>query len=304
LWVAVLLAVPSLAVAKTESAKAPFELALTFDDLPVHAALPKAMTRADIAAAVVKALREVHAPPAYGFINAIGLEREPDSGAALQVWRHAGFFLGNHTFSHMDLDQNSVEAFENDILKNEPALSTFAAGTDWHWFRFPYLREGNTAAKQDAIHAFLSVRGYRIAEVTYSADDWAYSDAYARCTLKGDQASTDWMRRTYLKSVVDNIALSRQEAQLAVGRDIKHVALFHIGGFTATMMPQALKLMQARGVRFISLEGAESDPVYAQGATLPPGDGGTLLDRIVRAAGKPWPDHHETPMSKLNTLCQ
>jgi peptidoglycan/xylan/chitin deacetylase (PgdA/CDA1 family) len=281
----------------------PFQLALTFDDLPVHASLPKGMTRAGIAAALVKALRDAQAPPPYGFVNAIGLEREPDSGAALQVWRGAGFSLGNHTYSHMDLDQNSVEAFEDDIVKDEPALLRYAGGSDWHWFRFPYLREGSTAAKQEAIRAFLEVRGYRIAEVTYSADDWAYSDAFARCTLKEDQASIDWMRTTYLRSIVNNIDLSRREAQLAVGRDVKHVALFHIGGFTAAMMPAALRLMQAHGVKFITLEEAVSDPVYAQGAALPPTGGGTLLDRIITAVGKPWPSHPETPIGKLNALC-
>ncbi|MGH9418449.1 MAG: polysaccharide deacetylase family protein [Thermoanaerobaculia bacterium] len=152
--------------------------------------------------------------------------------------RHAGFFLGNHTYSHMDLDQNPAEAFEDDVLKNEPMLSTCAAGTDGHWLRFPYLREGNTAQKQDAVRAFLRDHGYRIAEVTYSADDWAYSDAYARCTLKGVQASIDWMRATYLQSIVDTLDLSWQEARLAVGRDVKHVGLFHIGGFTATRCPR------------------------------------------------------------------
>ena len=283
--------------------QSPFELALTFDDLPVHGGLPKGMTRAGIAATLVKALQGAHAPPAYGFVNAIGLEREPDSGAALQVWRSAGFFLGNHTWSHMDLDQNSTQAFESEITKNEPALSMYAGDSDWHWFRFPYLHEGSTSAKQDAIRTFLSARGYRIAEVTYSADDWAYSDAYARCTLKGDKESIDWMTRTYLKSIVDNVAASREEAQLAMGRDVKHVALFHIGGFTAAMMPEALALMRAHGVKFISLEDAESDPVYAEGAKLPAAAGGTLLDRIIGAKGKSWPNHPETPVAKLNSLC-
>jgi hypothetical protein len=111
------------------------------------------------------------------------------------------------------------------------------------------------------------------------------------------------MRTTYLKSIVDNIDLSRREAQFAVGRNMKHVALFHIGGFTAAMMPAALRLMGRHGVKFITLEEAESDPVYAQGATLPPTGGGTLLDRIITAAGKPWPNHPETPIAKLNAVC-
>lgn len=57
------------------------EVALTFDDLPVHGPLPAGMTRLDIANSVIRALQAAHAPPSYGFVNARGLAQEP------AVWR-------------------------------------------------------------------------------------------------------------------------------------------------------------------------------------------------------------------------
>jgi peptidoglycan/xylan/chitin deacetylase (PgdA/CDA1 family) len=164
------------------------EVALTFDDLPVHGSLPVGMTRVDIANSVIHALQEAHAPPSYGFVNAKGLQQEPASVAVLQAWRGAQFPLGNHTFSHMDLDTNSAESFEQDLNTNEPVLKEYMGSEDWHWLRFPFLHEGDDAAKHHAIQTFLDEHGYRVAEVTLSFGDYAYSVPYARCIAKNDQA--------------------------------------------------------------------------------------------------------------------
>jgi len=55
----------------------------------------------------------------------------------------------------MDLNTNSVADFEQDLLANEPTLGALMAAQDWHWLRFPYLREGDTFAKHQAIETFL-----------------------------------------------------------------------------------------------------------------------------------------------------
>jgi Glucuronyl esterase, fungi len=75
------------------------EVALTFDDLPVHGPLPPGMTRVDIANSIISALQAAHAPPTYGLVNAKSIEQEPSSTAVLQLWRAAGFPFANHTFS-------------------------------------------------------------------------------------------------------------------------------------------------------------------------------------------------------------
>src|SRR5215467_1898797 len=98
------------------------DVALTFDDLPAHGPLPPGMTRVDVAESIIAALKSVKAPEVYGFINAVKLEQVPGDRAVLEEWRAAGFMLGNHTYSHMSLTDNTVEAFEKDIAANEPVL--------------------------------------------------------------------------------------------------------------------------------------------------------------------------------------
>jgi len=126
----------------------PHEVALTFDDLPVHGPLPTGMTRLDVANSIIRSLEAAHAPGVYGFVNAEGLRKEPASAPFLKLWRDAGFPLGNHTFSHMDLDSNPTEKFEQDLLANEPTLKDAMGSDDWHWLRFPFLHEGDTPPKK------------------------------------------------------------------------------------------------------------------------------------------------------------
>ena len=98
----------------------------------------------DIINSIIAALQAArHTPQVYGFHQTPRAWREePGTGQVLQLWRDAGFPLGNHTYSHMDLDTNSLEAFEKDVLAIEATLQKYGAGEDWHWFRFPFFTKG------------------------------------------------------------------------------------------------------------------------------------------------------------------
>ena len=98
------------------------EIAITFDDLPAHSATPPGVTRLEVAQKVIRALKEAGVPPVYGFVNAKRFDDTPGVEGVLEAWRAAGNPLGSHTWSHMDLNKNSLEAWDGDLLKDEPAL--------------------------------------------------------------------------------------------------------------------------------------------------------------------------------------
>src|SRR5215470_1478076 len=131
------------------------QVALTFDDLPAHGDLPPGVTRADVAREIVAILKAHHVKQAYGFINAGKLEKVPGDKEVLDLWVRAGYPLGNHGYTHMDLAAHSAEEFEADIAANEPVLKSMMPKGDWHWFRYPFLREGDTAEQYQAVHAYL-----------------------------------------------------------------------------------------------------------------------------------------------------
>lgn len=267
-----LLACTAALLAPASASAAPIRIALTIDDLPVHGPLPPGETRVDIARRIIASLQAAHLPPTYGFVNAAAIEQEPDSASALDLWRQAGFPLGNHTWSHADLDSLGATAFAQEIVHNEAPLKAKMGSEDWRWFRFPFLHEGRDPGTRAEVRRLLAERGYRIAAVTMSFGDYRWNAPYACLAAAHDAAGIAALERSYLQAADEALTRDRAAAKIRYGRDIPFVLLMHIGAFDARMMPRLLALYRHRGVRFVSLEEAERDPAYAADIqpTLPP----------------------------------
>jgi peptidoglycan-N-acetylglucosamine deacetylase len=240
------------------------QIAITFDDLPVHGALPPGETRIEVANQVIRALKRSHLPPTYGFINGMQVQQDAATISVLGAWRAAGNPLGNHTWSHLNLNDNgnSLGGFENDITHNEQLLQLQMRDADWHWFRFPFLAEGITPEKQMGVRAYLAQHGYRIAGVTMSFADYEWNEPYARCSAKHNHKAISGLEHSYLRAADQDIRFRRALAKQLYGRDIPYVLLMHIGAFDAHMLPRLLDLYQSRGFEFVRLEDAERDPFY------------------------------------------
>ena len=280
------------------------EVALTFDDLPQHGSLPAGMTRVDIANSILHSLQNAHAPSVYGFVNAEGLQNEPDSAPFLKLWHDAGFPLANHTFSHMDLDAHPVEQFQQDVLANEQTLRASSGTDDWHWLRFPFLHEGDTPEKHRTIDQFLTTHGYKVAEVTISFGDYAYNDPYARCLATNDRQGIEKLKQGYLDGASLSLEQSVADARLLYGRDIKHVMLLHVGSFQTVMLPHLLDLLTERGFRLITLPEALSDPAYSMHPDLAAKFDGTFLEMSL--AARHITPVHNPPLSLawLDQVCR
>jgi len=283
------------------------KLAITMDDLPLNGALPPGVTQAENARNVLAILKKRHLPPVYGFINAKKLEGNVDGAEALKLWA-AAEPVGNHTYSHMDLEQNSAEAFEREIEENEPALELLAqkvgAGDEWHWLRYPYLREGDTVEKRRAVRAYLTAHGYRIAQVTLDWEDYLWNTAYARCVAKGDTKSIDWLRSSYLNTASEFLDLGRAQAKLIYGHEISYVLLMHLGAFSSTILPDALDLLKKKGFKLVTLQEAESDAAYEGDPDVGLHDAGTLLDQWMQVKQLKYPEHTEKPYKEIESVCR
>ncbi|HEY5347341.1 MAG TPA: polysaccharide deacetylase family protein, partial [Rhizomicrobium sp.] len=279
------------------------EIAFTFDDLPAHSTLPPSESRMDIANSVIATWKAENMPPVFGFVNGIRIEQEPLSAPVLPAWRAAGFPLGNHTWSHMNLNTNSLRDFENDLLKNENLLARLMPGKDWRWLRFPYLAEGNTPEKSANMRAFLARHHYKIAAVTMSFSDYLWNEPYARCSAKGDTAAIAGMESSYLQSAMDSIGFYRAMSKVLYGRDIPYVLLMHIGAFDAHMLPRLIALYRAQGFKFVTLQQAESDPFYRNDLNPKlPGNPDTL-EAAMQAKNLALPAHHSYD-AEMAALCR
>ena len=291
------------------------KLALTFDDLPLNGQLPTGVTRTQITHDVLAILKKRHVPPAYGFINAAKLEnlgpKDNDDGAeALKLWAsHEP--VGNHTYAHINLSSSTVEQFEQNIQQNEPALQLLTSSRsnakstfqNWHWFRYPYLIEGDTVEKRRAIRDFLAQRNYKIAQVTIDWEDYLWNTAYARCLDQHDAQAIASLHASYLSTASTYIDADRAMAKLIYGHDINHVVLLHLGAFSSTILPDMFKLLKQKGFTLTTLEDAESDPAYAIDPDIGLKDGGSLLEQIIESKKLPFTYPPAKPYKELENIC-
>lgn len=203
----------------------------------------------------------------------------------LQEWDQAGHMIGNHSYSHREFNNGEVttEIFTADILKAESILKSFR-----HYqksFRFPYLKEGETAIKRDAVRSFLKQHGYRNGHVTIDASDWAV-DARLRARLAKDPAAdVKPYRDFYLSHMWDRAVSYDGLAQKALGRTVKHTILMHYNLLNALFLGDLLEMFKSRGWKLIDATEAFRDPVFtAEPKIVPAGE--SIIWAIAKETGK------------------
>jgi peptidoglycan/xylan/chitin deacetylase (PgdA/CDA1 family) len=289
------------------------KVALTFDDLPVNGLLPLGKKPSDFARDTIAVLKKHRIPPSYGFINARQLENDADGALAYRIWIEGGHPLASHTYNHLDLTKNSAEDFQAEILHNEPVLQLLMppsgklakAGHDWRWFRYPYLHEGDTLEKRRAVRAFLASRKYRIAQTTLDWEDYIWNSSHARCWLKKDEASIQWLKESYLTAAREFIRFQVANSRLVFGRDIHHVMLLHQGSFSSVILPDLFKVLKEENFEIVTLEEAQEDPAYDYDPDFAHPRGGTLVELGMMAKQIAWPSAGPTfDRQRLLTICQ
>jgi peptidoglycan/xylan/chitin deacetylase (PgdA/CDA1 family) len=288
-----------LASCATSQRPVPLEIAITIDDLPVHAPYPPGATPNDVNAQMIAALTAGNVP-ATGFLNGVGVEQHPETARAPIQWVAAGLPVGNHTWSHRHLSEMSPAEFEAELTKDE-ALLRQAGGRDWRWFRYPFLDEGETLAKRIAGRQILARHGYRVAAVTMSFSDWQWTAPYARCVSAENVTAVAELERMYLDAAKEDIAVARDTAYELYGRDIPYVLLMHVSAMSAHMMPRLLALYREAGFRFVSLPQAAKDEAYRAytDLALPPPP---TPWELAAAKGVTLPQATDYS-AKLNTIC-
>jgi peptidoglycan/xylan/chitin deacetylase (PgdA/CDA1 family) len=265
-------------------------VAVTVDDLPVHGPSFPGIDRMAIAEKILAGLRRHHVPPVYGFVNGKRVDDDPASEAILRRWLLEGNLLGNHTYSHVNLQTVDLADYFADLEKGERILEKLEpGGTAWKYFRYPFLSEGDTTEKREGVRRYLLDHGYRIAEVTISANDWAFNPPFARCAEHGDAAAIGSLLQTMVDLHVEELRRTRILCESLVHRDVRQILLLHIGAAEAAAIDDILSAYEREGVRWIDLPTALADPFYAGDPSLRDGFGGTLPERVARARGVPSP---------------
>lgn len=261
-------------------------VAITFDDGPRLGPGPR-MTAAERNSAMLGALAS-HKVRAALFITAGTGANRPEGLALARAWGEAGHFLGNHTVTHPDLNSatTTLAAYQQELLDCEAVVGALPGYRKW--FRFTYLREGNTAEKRDGMRAFLQRQGYRNAYVSIDTSDWRLDQRLTEVLSKRPDADLEPLRKIYLAHLKQRSEAFRDLSRQLLGREVPQVLLLHHNLLNALFLGDVLRQYRDLGWRMVDPETAFADPVYALQPERP-APGQSLLISHARSKGVPVP---------------
>jgi peptidoglycan/xylan/chitin deacetylase (PgdA/CDA1 family) len=209
---------------------------------------------------------------------------EPDGTKLLSAWDQAGHMICNHSYSHkLYGERTSYADFAVDFLKNEKVIALYHNRTAL--FRYPFLKEGDTADKRDRFRALLKERGYRVGHVTIDASDWYVSQRFVDRLAKQPNAPIAPYRDYLIAHLLDRAAFYRQLAFDVLGRDIRHTVLMHFNPLNAFVLPDVMSAFETAGWQWIDASIAFEDPIFrSQPQTLPAGE--SLVWAIAKETGR------------------
>jgi peptidoglycan/xylan/chitin deacetylase (PgdA/CDA1 family) len=214
----------------------------------------------------------------------IGRNADNATGQALiQPWKQAGHLIGNHTYSHRNYDSLTFEEFSADVIQAGQVLASDLSMP--RLFRFPALKEGNTAAKRDRMREFLATHRYRNGYVTIDASDWYY-DNRLRQRLATDAAfDVNRFRQPYLDHLWDRAQFYDDLSMQVLGRSVPHTILIHWNLLNSLFLADVLNMFHRRGWRIVNAEHAFRDPIFLRAPkTVPAGE--SLLWALAKETGK------------------
>jgi peptidoglycan/xylan/chitin deacetylase (PgdA/CDA1 family) len=275
-------AVPALHGA--EGGRAGRPLLISVDDLPVAGgslhADPAERTR--IADGLLAALAR-HRVHAVGLVI-WGNVRSDGDRAILRRWLGAGHELGNHSAGHLNLTETGADAYIADVEAGRAGLADFlsrekAAGL--RFFRYPFLDEGDTPAKLDAVRAYLDRSGQRSLPVTIDDQDWGFEKPWVEARRKDDRGAMERVGQEYQEALHAEIRDQEARGDRILGRPAPQILLLHANEVGAAQWDRLFAWLEERGYRFATADEVLADPVFAESPRYVGPSGFGLWDRLT-----------------------
>jgi uncharacterized protein (TIGR02246 family) len=257
-------------------------LLVTVDDLPI----PSRRLHPDDAGRE-RLTRDLLAALARHHIRAVGLVTwrnvsGPADERLLDLWLEAGHELGNHSFGHPDYPRTETEAYVADMERGRAALAAFLArrGRTLRFFRFPFLREGDTPEKLARMRAWLQETGQRSLPVTIDDQDWSFEEPWLKATAAGDAAALARLGEDYQHALRLEALLYTAAGDALFERNTPQILLLHANAVGAAQWDALFTWLRGRGFRFAAADEVLADPAFAAAPEFVGRYGGSLWDRI------------------------
>ena len=256
-------------------------IAVTIDDLPVVSTRRDLKNRQEITRKLLAHITKAKIP-AIGFVNENKLYADEKRDEAqidlLRAWLDAKLELGNHTFSHVNIANVSLEKYKEEILKGELVTKELLAAKRMkpRYFRHPFLWTGLNLETKSELGKFLGEHDYTIAPVTIDNADWIFARAYDNAFDKGDLELMKRIGAAYVPYMEAKMDYWERQSVKIFGREIRQILLLHANFINSDYMDDLAKMLKKRSYKFVSLDEALKDKAYQ------------LPDNFVRRNGISW----------------
>lgn len=194
----------------------------------------------------------------------------PDGKQMIRDWA-TEHWVANHTYSHYYYHSSKIDyaTYAKDVLRGDSLLAAIVP-TFEKYFRYPYLKEGNTAVKRDSLYALLDHLDYKLGHVSIDASDW-YVDRRLKKQLEQDSMiDLAPYRDFYIQHILERATYYDSLARVGHQAPIKHVLLLHHNLVNALFLGDLIDAFKASGWEMISVEEAYQDPFYQNRSTILP----------------------------------
>lgn len=254
-------------------------IAFSFDDgldprREMHAAAFNADILESLGTANVKAI----------FFVAGKIVDSPEGMALVRDWGEAGHAIANHSYSHSNFNRPDalLDDYIADAKRNQALLESMPGWTPR--FRFPYLKEGETAKKRNGMRQWLTENDYRSGAVGIDASDWYYSSRFVDWRRAHPDTDLSPFREAYLEHLWERARYYDSLANKLLGRSAKLVLLLHTNAINAAFLEDVIRMFREKGWTIVTPEDAYSDPVYSlQPDILPAGE--SILWSLAKSRG-------------------
>jgi peptidoglycan-N-acetylglucosamine deacetylase len=216
-----------------------------------------------------------------------GKRIETDSGKALlESWNNAGHWICNHSYAHNYFHGAKVtlEHTAKDFLHCDSLINTYSMFKKF--YRYPFLKEGNTIDKRDGFRNTLASYGYRNGYVTIDASDW-YIDSRLIDSLKKNP-SLDYtpFKEFYLQHFYERAQFYNDLALKVTGRQITHTLLIHHSLLNALFLDDLINMFIEKGWEVVDVGKAYyMDSIYNEQTDILPA-GESLIWALAKQSGK------------------